>query len=177
MQAVLPQFLQDFWLLTELSPCQWSLKQNTSSSPLLNHVYLKRSSFKYFSMAPVPSLIYSVQLFKTGLRETGMVNNKPLSRQALIQLLALPNPSVLKVFPKNLHSPSLLDSSKRRYHLSLQTLIPPAGWGRSTQVILTPNPIWFILLSLTCLSPSTDFNNPHLELKEADLGCYSLSSS
>lgn len=123
MQAVLPQFLQDFWLLTELSPCPWSLRQNTSSSPLLNHVYLKRSSFKYFSMAPVPSLIYSVQLFKTGLRETGMVNNKPLSRQALIQLLALPKPSVLKVFPKNLHSPSLLDSSKRRYHLSLQTLI------------------------------------------------------
>lgn len=72
LQAVLPQFLEDFWFLTELSACQWSLRQNTSSSAS-SIMYLKRSSFKHSSMAPAPSLC-------SNWSEGGSLTHKPCSR-------------------------------------------------------------------------------------------------
>lgn len=57
LQAVLPQFLEDFWFLTELSACQWSLRQNTSFSSLLNHVF-KEVQFQAFQYGPCPQFVF-----------------------------------------------------------------------------------------------------------------------
>lgn len=128
--------------MTELSACQWSLRQNTSS---ITCIY----------RGPVSSIPAWLRVFNCVLLvwgSQGRLTHTPLSSQALIQLLLCQTPLSWRCSPKNLH----FSTDPRG-----GTTSHPKPWFSSASWVKGnphPNPIWFILLSLRCLSPSGGIN-------------------
>lgn len=148
------------------------------------HAHLKRSSFKYCQYGPFHQCYLHLSIWRV-FRLFAVIGSIQ-AFELLLSCFHVRPISVLKVFPESLHFLSLVGWSNRRCHLFLQTLMLSnlhdysisACWSRNTKVILIQ-----IQFGLSCFSLMHVYLHlltlisTFTMLKEANLGCYSLSSS